>query len=223
MVGFGNSRGEIALDLAEAGTGVALAVRGPVNIIPRDLFGIPIPVWAILFSPLPPRLADVLTSPLIRLSIGSLPRLGVRRPARGPFADVSERGRVPLVDIGSVAAIRSGSVSIRPDIRRLHPREVEFVDGQREPYDAIIAATGFRPDLRALLPEAVEALDARGVPKISGAPSAVPGLYFCGFRISPSGQLREIGLEARQIASHVASRAAADAAFAPRHGLSRDS
>jgi cation diffusion facilitator CzcD-associated flavoprotein CzcO len=215
VVGFGNSGGEIAVDLTEAGTSVALAVRGPVNIIPRELFGIPILAWAILFNRMPPRLADFLTSPLIRLSVGSLRRLGLRRPASGPFADVSQRGRVPLIDIGSVAAIRRGSISIRPDIRRLHPGEVEFVDGRREPYDAIIAATGFRPDLRALLPEAAEALDAHGAPKISGAPSAVPGLYFCGFHISPTGQLRQIGLEARQIARHVASRAPADAAFAP--------
>src|SRR6185437_11642438 len=37
VVGFGNSGGEIALDLAEAGIDVALAVRSPVQIIPRDL------------------------------------------------------------------------------------------------------------------------------------------------------------------------------------------
>ena len=95
VVGFGNSGGEIALDLAEAGTSAALAVRGPVNIVPRELLGIPILNWAIVLNRLPPRLADLLTSPVIRLSIGSLPRLGLRRPAIGPFADVRERGRVP--------------------------------------------------------------------------------------------------------------------------------
>jgi cation diffusion facilitator CzcD-associated flavoprotein CzcO len=203
VVGFGNSGGEIALDLADAATSVAVAVRGPVNIIPRELFGIPILNWAIALSRLPPRLADFLAAPLVRLSLGSLPRLGIKRPARGPLADVRERGRVPLIDIGSVAALRRGTIALRPDMRRLHPGEVEFADGRREPYDAIIAATGFHPDLRALLPEASEALDARGVPKISGAPTAVRGLYFCGFHIAPTGQLREIGREARRIARHV--------------------
>ena len=29
----------------------------------------------------------------------------------------------------------------------------------------------------------------------------MPGLYFCGFEVSPTGQLRKIGQEARKIAS----------------------
>ena len=37
VVGCGNSGAEIALDLAEAGIDVVLSVRGPVNIIPREL------------------------------------------------------------------------------------------------------------------------------------------------------------------------------------------
>jgi cation diffusion facilitator CzcD-associated flavoprotein CzcO len=41
VAGIGNSGGEIAFDLAEAGVEVALSVRGPVNIVPREIFGIP--------------------------------------------------------------------------------------------------------------------------------------------------------------------------------------
>src|SRR5206468_8587295 len=37
VIGFGNSGGEIALDLANAGVSVALSVRGPVQVLPRDL------------------------------------------------------------------------------------------------------------------------------------------------------------------------------------------
>ena len=42
VVALGASGGEIALDLSEAGVEVALAVRGPINVIPRELFGVPI-------------------------------------------------------------------------------------------------------------------------------------------------------------------------------------
>ena len=42
VVGFGNSGGEIAMDLWEHGAQPSLAVRSPVNVIPRELFGIPI-------------------------------------------------------------------------------------------------------------------------------------------------------------------------------------
>ena len=54
VVGFGNSGGEIALDLAEAGVDVTVSVRGPVNILPRDLLGLPILDFAIAESRLPP-------------------------------------------------------------------------------------------------------------------------------------------------------------------------
>jgi cation diffusion facilitator CzcD-associated flavoprotein CzcO len=50
VVGFGNSGGEIALDLAEAKIDATLAVRGPVRILPRDLLSLPILTWASLSS-----------------------------------------------------------------------------------------------------------------------------------------------------------------------------
>jgi indole-3-pyruvate monooxygenase len=58
VVCFGNSGGEIAIDLWEHGAQAALAVRSPVNVIPRELFGIPILTIGIAQSKLPPRLAD---------------------------------------------------------------------------------------------------------------------------------------------------------------------
>ena len=73
-------------------------------------------------------------------------------------------------------------------------------------YEAIIAATGFRADLRPLLPDAGDALGAGGVPVVSGRRTSAPGLYFCGFRVVPTGQLREIGIEARRIAGAIAQR-----------------
>jgi len=204
VVGFGNSGGEIALDLADAGISVALAVRGPVNIVPRDLLGFPILSLSILTGLMPPRVADFLNVPFMYLAVGSLARLGLRRPKLGPLGDIRARGRVPVLDIGTVAKIRSGAIAVRPGVRTLDAGTVEFADGRREAYDAIILATGYRPDLRPLLPKADGALDARGMPVISGAPTAAPGLYFCGFYISPTGQLREIGIEARRIAAHIA-------------------
>jgi hypothetical protein len=42
--------------------------------------------------------------------------------------------------------------------------------------------------------------DKHGMPLVTGGPTKAPGLYFCGQITSPTGQLREIGLEARRIA-----------------------
>ncbi|HME27817.1 MAG TPA: hypothetical protein VKI44_41955, partial [Acetobacteraceae bacterium] len=140
------------------------------------------------------------------LSVGSLRRLGLRRGEAGPLASIADSGRVPLLDFGTVAKIRDGTIAVRPDIRALDEGVVEFVDGRREAYDAILAATGFRPDLRALLPRAEGALRRSGMPRVSGGPTSEPGLYFCGFHISPTGQLRDIAFEARRIAEHISKR-----------------
>lgn len=44
------------------------------------------------------------------------------------------------------------------------------------------------------------AYDADGTQRSSGRNGGLPGLYFCGFFVSPTGMLREIGIEARRIA-----------------------
>jgi cation diffusion facilitator CzcD-associated flavoprotein CzcO len=47
VVGYGNSGAEIALDLAGAGIDATLSVRSSVNIVPRELCGLPILAFAI--------------------------------------------------------------------------------------------------------------------------------------------------------------------------------
>ena len=200
VVGFGNSGGEIALDLANAGVDVALAVRGPVQILPRDLLGFPILAWAILYRPLPARLVDFINAPILRLAVGSIDKLGLRRAAKGPRQMVDEDGRVPLIDIGTLDKIRDGSIEVRGGIDRLTPDGVVFADATSEEFGAIILATGFRPDLRQLVPDVDGVFDKQGMPLVTGQATSAPGLYFCGQITSPTGQLREIGLEARRIA-----------------------
>jgi cation diffusion facilitator CzcD-associated flavoprotein CzcO len=200
VVGFGNSGGEIALDLAEAGIDVALAVRGPVQILPRDLLGLPILTWAILYQRLPARLVDLINAPILRLAIGSFERLGLRRAAKGPRQMVEEDGRVPLIDVGTLAKIRDGSIGIRGAIDRFVSDGVAFADATVEKFDAVILATGFRPDLRRLIPDLEGVFDGEGMPLWTGRATNAPGLYFCGQTTSPTGQLREIGLEAQRIA-----------------------
>src|SRR5580704_12532288 len=202
VVGFGNSGGEIALDLANAGTDVALAVRSAVQVLPRDLLGFPIVSWAILYSRLPARLVDAINAPILRLAVGSVESLGMRRAAKGPLQMIEEDGRVPLIDIGTLARIRDGSIRVYGGIDRFTPDGIVFADGASEKFDAVILATGFRPDLRRLLPDMDHVFNAEGMPLKTGEASA-PGLYFCGQTLTPTGQLREAGLEAQRIADAV--------------------
>ena len=201
VVGYGNSGGEIALDLANAGIDVTLAVRGPVQIIPRDLLGLPILTWAVFYQYLPARLVDFINAPILRLAVGSFEKLGLRRAAKGPRQMIEEDGRVPLIDVGTLAKIRDGSIRLSGGIDRLTQDGVVFADGTSGTFDAIILATGFRPDLRRLIPDIADVFDRRGMPRVTGRPSNAPGLYFCGQIPSPTGQLREIALEAQRIAA----------------------
>jgi cation diffusion facilitator CzcD-associated flavoprotein CzcO len=208
VVGFGNSGGEIALDLAEADIDVTLAVRGPIQILPRDLLGLPILSWAILQQSLPARFVDTINAPVLRLAVGSIEKLGLQQAAKGPRQMIEENGRVPLIDIGTLAKIRDGSIKIRGRIDRITSEGVVFANASEEKFDAIILATGFRPDLRRLIPDIDGVFDSHGMPRVTGQATAAPGLYFCGHITSPTGQLREIGIEAQRIADDAGRYAA---------------
>jgi len=205
VVGFGNSGGEIALDLADAGVAVTLAVRNPVRILPRELLGLPILTWAIAQAWMPPGLADALNAPAIRLAVGRTRGLGFTIARKGPRRMIAEDHRVPLLDVGTLDKIRQGAIRVQGGIAHFTREGVTFVDAhgenRTEPFDAVILATGFHADLRRLLPQAADTLDSRGTPRTTGKSTRTPGLFYCGQIPSPTGQLREIGIEARRIAA----------------------
>jgi cation diffusion facilitator CzcD-associated flavoprotein CzcO len=200
VVGYGNSGAEIALDLAEAGIDVSLSVRGPVNIVPRELFGLPILFFPAAEQWLPARLADSLNAPFVQFAIGSIEKLGLKRSPKGPIQAIEEDGRVPLIDVGTLDAIRDGRIELRDDVASFARETVVFKQSRAERFEAIILATGFRPDLRALLPDAKGVLNATGAPLVSGRATTEPGLFFCGAIPSALGQFRQIGIEAKRIA-----------------------
>jgi hypothetical protein len=185
--------------LASAGIDTTLAVRGPVQILPRDLLGIPILTWAIAQKSLPAGIVDFINAPVIRLAIGPIEQFGLKRAAKGPRRMIEEDGRVPLLDIGTLARIRDGSVKVCGGIDHFTADGVVFSDQPAQKFNAVILATGFRPDLRGLLPNVNGVLSPEGKPLVTGQATSEPGLYFCGLVASPRGQLREIGLEAKRI------------------------
>jgi thioredoxin reductase len=203
VVGFGNSGGEIAIDLHEHGAHPAISVRSAVNVIPRDLFGIPILGIGILLDLLPARLADWLSWPLLRLTIGDIEALGLRKLPYGPNQQIRRDAQIPLLNIGTVELLRERKLVAYPEIEHLEGRTVRFVDGQQAEFDAIVMATGYRPALADFLEDADAVTDSAGVPLHSGQPISLYGLFFCGFYVSPTGMLREISIEAKKIAAHI--------------------
>lgn len=197
VVGFGNSGGEIALDLLDHGVRPTVSVRSPVNVVPRDILGIPVLAIALPLSKIPPGVADLLIRPLLWAYYPSYRRLGLRRAERGPFRQIAEGRRIPLLDIGTVREIRRGRIEVRSGIQRVEGDTVTFVDGREARFDAVILATGYRPALPAGVDQPPSTTPEQGAPR-------APGLYFCGFYVSPTGMIREVGLEAIRIAARIA-------------------
>lgn len=214
VVGFGNSGGDVALDLLEHGAAaVTMSVRGPVNLVPLEVAGLPAPWVGILQQHWPTWLADAVNGPITRLRLGDLRPFGLQRSAKGPVRQLREDGRVPLIDIGTVAQIKAGRIAIRPAIERFEAdgHGIRFVDGRSEPFDAVVLATGYRSAVRDWLRGADAAFGSDGQPLACGERLQVDGLLFCGMRVAPTGVLREAGLQASKIARIVAGALAASA------------
>ena len=203
VVGFGNSGGDIALDLADAGVTTDIAVRSPVNLLPKELFGIPITSFGIVRRVLPYKWAEALMTPILRLKLGDYARYGLRKAAKGPISQIIEDGRIPLIDVGTLAAIRAGRITVRRGPDRIDGARVTFDDGQVAGYDAIVLATGYRVDLCPLLGDLPGVLE-NGRPVVSGGRTTAQGLYFCSYVASADGQLARIGVEAQAIAADIA-------------------
>lgn len=204
VVGFGNSGGEIAIDLWEHGARVGLSVRSAVNVIPRELFGIPILTITTLQSQLPARLVDAINTFILRFAIGDLTKYGLRKLPYGPIAQMRQDARIPLIDVGTVKLIKEGHLTVYGGIQEFCEDGVIFTDGRQAQFNAVILATGYRPRVNAFLTGiAAAAYDANGTPLSSGRESAMPGLYFCGYHVSSSGMLREISIEARKISASI--------------------
>ena len=113
--------------------------------------------------------------------------------------------RAPILDIGTIATVKAGRIRIAPAVREVRTDGVCFADGGEQPFEAIVLATGYTPGLEQLV-EGFDAIAAaRGRPHRFGAETAIPGLFFVGFRNPPTGALREIAIEAPRVAAAIAT------------------
>ena len=137
--------------------------------------------------------------------MGDITRVGLRKLPYGPNTQIARDRQIPLLDIGTMDHIRAGRIGVHGDIARFTDSGVEFDDGTALDVDAVVLATGYRPGLADFLPAWAEVCGIDGRPTVSGAPTALPGLYFCGMFVAPSGMLREAGIEAQRIARSIAA------------------
>lgn len=206
VVGFGNSACEIALDLYEQGAFPSIAVRSPVNVVPRDIAGIPILQLSLWMRWLKPALADKLNAPLLRWLVGDVGKLGLRKKSIGPLQQIVEEGKAPVLDIGTIDLLKKGKLSVYPGINTVNDRQVAFADGRSASFDIIVAALGYTTGLQEWIDLPSERFDDLRNSTEKQRFFGKDGLYFCGFWISPTGQLREIGIDARRIAGAIEAK-----------------
>ena len=197
VAGLGNTGAEIAADLADSGAErVAVSVRASPPITRRDVLGIPIQLLGMAASVLPRRPADRIASALQRVAIGDLSRYGLGPAGWGTFT----ARRPPVIDVGFLHQLRARRVEILPAVVRLTEREVVFADGRSEPFDAVVAATGFKNALADLV-------DLDGEPArapAAGAPARLAhGLYVIGFRKTVRGDLFETRRDSLALAREI--------------------
>ncbi|HVL57359.1 MAG TPA: NAD(P)/FAD-dependent oxidoreductase [Burkholderiaceae bacterium] len=212
VVGMGNTGAEIALDLAAHGVSTALSVRSPVNIVRRDVLGRPTQLTAIALSRLPQRWGDAVARLLRDLTVGDLSQHGLRRAPQSPLRQLREHGKTPVIDVGTVAMIRSGRIGVYPGLESFGPGGVRFADGRTAAFDAVIFATGYRPQVAPLFPQQQPPLDAEGVPTEVAGIGPLASVYFIGIDLRQAGGLlRTIGQQAQQVAQAIARHRAAGA------------
>ena len=204
VVGMGNTGAEIALDLAEHGVRTAISMRSPVNIVHRDVLGNPTQRTSIALSRLPRPWGDAIARVLRDLTVGNLSRYGIKTSTVSPLKQLREFGKTPVIDIGTLARIKSGDISVHPGVERFTAQGVRFAGGEELPFDAVILATGYRAGIEKLFPELALALDRNGMPVDVIGEGELAGVFFVGFDLKqPGGLLRAIGQQAQRVADVV--------------------
>ena len=207
VIGPGNSGAEIAADLADTGVRVSLAMRTPPNIVLRAVAGIPSQALILSMAPLPVTAQDALSGLLQRIVVGDLTRYGIPKAPRGIATQQLRDDVTPTIDVGLLKALKSGGVTIVAPVERFTTDAVVLADGTELHPDAVVLATGFRRGLEPLV-GGLGVLARSGRPLINADQqlAAHPGLFFLGYSNPLTGNLRQLGIDARKIAKAVARR-----------------
>jgi NADPH-dependent 2,4-dienoyl-CoA reductase/sulfur reductase-like enzyme len=138
VVGGGNSACDIAVETSRVSAFTGISLRRGYYFVPKFLFGIPSDVLHSQLTFIPRPLRARILDLVLRVLNGSWQRYGLPRP------DHRFLSSHPVVNSELLYFIRHGEIHPRPDVAGFEEKSVHFVDGRREEYDAVIAATGFR-------------------------------------------------------------------------------
>ena len=137
VLGMGNSAMDIAVESSYVARNTYLAARRGAWIIPKYLFGRP--VDQLPQDPrIPFKVRQRMIHTLIRLHVGDPERYGLPEPDH-QFGEAH-----PTVSGRILDRIAHGTITPKPNIRRLDGDEVEFDDGSRAHVDVVVYCTGYK-------------------------------------------------------------------------------
>ncbi|KAJ3675601.1 hypothetical protein LUZ60_004643 [Juncus effusus] len=206
VVGCGNSGMEVCLDLCNNGAQPYMAVRDKLHILPREIMGVStfgVSMFLMRWFPMP--YVDKFLLLCSRLLLGDTEKLGLKRPKIGPLQFKMMSGKTPVLDVGTLKKIRSGQIKVVPGINRFTSTGVEFTDGRKDNFDAVILATGYRSNVPSWLKDEEFFDKSDGYPKVAFPNSwkGENGLYAIGFT---RRGLLGTSLDAHRIAEDIASQ-----------------
>jgi lysine/ornithine N-monooxygenase len=181
VIGMGNTGAEIALDLADEKIDVGISVRSEIVVIPRDFLGKPIQLTAQKLAKLPFRLGDLIGELVRRLTFGNIEKYGLPVSKIHPTVLIQEKGRTPIIDLGTIAKIKKGEIKVFKEVLEFHEKNIRFADQKTEGFDAVILATGYYPGLNEFLENKNAMLNSIGEPNNKIGKEEQRGLYFIGY------------------------------------------
>lgn len=178
VVGRGNSGVQIAVELADHAN-VSLAVQHPVQFTPQRILGLDLHFWL--------KITGIDTFPFYRI--------GKKPPSP-----------ISVFDLGGYRKkMDSGNPDQRPMVSGFYPEGVVWANGQTEPVDYVIFATGYRPNIPFL--SGTGALASDGSPlHIAGVSTEIPGLYYIGLanqRSFASATIRGVSADAKYVVQKI--------------------
>ncbi|KAL9227305.1 hypothetical protein vseg_003008 [Gypsophila vaccaria] len=185
VVGSGNSGMEVCLDLCHHNAMPSIVVRDKVHVLPSEMLGrstFGLSMWLLKWLPI--TLVDKLLLVVAWFILGDTSKLGLTRPLMGPLQLKNLSGKTPVLDVGTLDKIKSGDIKVCPSIKRLMMhKNVEFVDGRVENFDAIILATGYKSNVPYWLKEREMFSHEDGLPRkpFPNGWKGDNGLYAVGF------------------------------------------
>jgi dimethylaniline monooxygenase (N-oxide forming) len=183
VVGLGNSAVDIAVDLARRAKHVTVSTRRSAWIMPKYLMGLPTDQWSGFLSRklgLPTLLTRKIMAQAIKLGVGDQSRFGLRKPDHPMWREHATLSQDLLPYIGH------GWLSVKPNVKLLDGKSVEFDDGSRQDFDAIIYATGYNTSFPFLDKKLFDPATEAGQLYRRMVALRHSGLYFAGL-VQPVG------------------------------------